>query len=233
MKALVAKNRAELDQAHSAIQVFIGSRMEDLDIEIAEEEANYDQAKRHKWASRPFRARVLKLQHRRVFFEKVQAVLDAGYMIIPNLAGLDVFMIRTEEELPVGDATQFSYHGRPDLEQSAQLLSPGVGEYQHPLPHKTSYESTRERNGEEETVTEWYATNWKKEIGFPLDIANPVTLEVTSQAAALKLFDEIGVVRDWNRGRGDPIICGRICHPDKSTNATFFVAWHFDPSVWG
>ena len=77
-----------------------------------------------------------------------------------------------------------------------------------------------------------------EDVEFPLDLAKPELMRITSEAMALKLFDEIGVLRvqrdDTAVAKGDPVILGRIIHPvgrdynSARTRLTFFIGWYVD-----
>ena len=62
------------------------------------------------------------------------------------------------------------------------------------------------------------------DVVFPVRFARPELLEVTSEAMALKVFDEIGVL-PRRRGR-DPVIVGRIIEPKTKSRVSFLIGWY-------
>jgi hypothetical protein len=61
-------------------------------------------------------------------------------------------------------------------------------------------------------------------------MAKPQIMHATSDAMALKIFDEIGVIPNYRR-KVDPIIIGAIYRPDATAKqywepVSFLIAWH-------
>lgn len=218
--ALVARNPTQLSLASDTMRGYLRERLQRLDAEMDEARANLAEAQRRHYKSAPFRRIVAKLEKRRVFFEKIGAAIDAGYLIIPHLPGIENFIVRTSKVWP--DGVNVS-RWKPDFPQPGQSLPAGHGE------NRNAQAIVEHRGDDGDGTPVWEAMDWEAEIGFPLDVATPVTMEAVSRAAGLKIFDEIGVVRDYAK---DPIIVGLVKHPTRR-HAAFFLAWHFDPTVWG
>lgn len=221
MNTLVAITPSDLAPAQFQLTEFIGARIVGLNAEFNEVEVALESARRNKWGTKALTNVLNKLQRRRTFYGKLQAAVDAGYVIMPALP-MDVIAIRTKAKGPRQAQSDWS---SSEFVQHAQALPSGEGEYQNPVPIKDSFGDTDAKGKE---VTKYFPVDWRDDLEMPVELCKPELLERTQQAMALKLFDEIGVVRDdhgWNR-RGDPMIVGTIIDPTRQgRRLAFFLAW--------
>ena len=224
MNTLVAVTPTDLAPARQSLLDYIGQRITALAAEFTQASTDLLYAKSHKWRTKPLEAVCNKIARRQTFYEKLKAAVEAGYVIMPSLQ-MTVLAIRTKAKKP-RDITGESY--RP-FEQLAPALTAGTGEYRNPLPTKDSFtEDYKNSNGEDKTREVFYPVEFEDEFSMPVELCKPLLLARTEQAMALKVFDEIGVVRDnntWNR-RGDPIIVGTVIDPTRrGRRFSFFIAW--------
>jgi hypothetical protein len=234
---LVARNRFELQAAHTKMVEWATNKLEQVDVDLDVERTALGVAKASGWVHAPFERRIKKLERMRLFYEKIHAALEAGYAIVPNFQ-MNVFAIRTRDAAPRG-APQSSSQAWPvpDFTQRAQAVRADEGSYQNPVPVLHRDKSVVQGADGKQSVeyTFWPDAEFS-DIAFPAALAKPVLMQATSEAMAMKLFDEIGVAVDtWdqNRGRahGDPILLGRLLNPRRARPAlTFFIGWYFDPS---
>ena len=222
---LMARDPAEMMGAQKQLILWCARKMQAEKAELADSEANLAQAKKAKWATKPW-ARRVNLQKRRIeFYRKVKMALEAGYYIVPPFP-VDVFAIRTDRKKPDKKTTTYRYSGHG---QSARLLPAGEGRYvsNHPEIWETEKPGT-DRDGREITIKEWWAEEFQP-VDFPFIAVKPEVIDATNKAMARKLFDEFGVLPA--RGCGDPIVVGRIKKPNQASWAhplTFFIAWWLD-----
>lgn len=224
---VIALNMPQLETAHDQMLKWTGAKKASVAAELAEERANLEIATTRKWATEPFKRRIVKLERRVAFFSKMEDALAAGYILIPNF-DMDVFAIRTRARNPVGGTRSGRFN---NFVQPAQILAKGEGRYIDPNP----FIHTDEQKGEKGTEYYQWPTELDEEISFPLAMARPMLMTKAGEAMALKVFDEIGIARDtqWRRTgtRGDPFIVGRIGNPNRQRPAvSFFIGWSFDPS---
>jgi hypothetical protein len=179
--------------------------------------------KANKWNWKALIPRGASLKKQREFYEKLEDALKLGYMVVPNM-GMEVFAIRTAAWCPRDRAWR-------GPEQAAQLLPAGEGENRNPNPTLRSEHTGNNAKGEPQYRN--VPHRWRESPDFPLELAIPAVMDATAQALAMKLFDELGVVRDGDRAtrtsnRGDPMILGRILNPRGRHHVSFFIAWAFD-----
>jgi hypothetical protein len=226
---LVATDQAQMQAAHGHMIDWARAKQLECDRELSEERANLSIAEDRKWATAAFKRRISMLEKRRVFYEKIEIALNAGYVIVPNFE-MDIFAIRTVAYTPRGGVRSGSFN---NFDQEAQRLPAGEGEYRNPKPVVLEErEKVKDEKGERTLVTQWPSEF--QDVDFPIALAKPVLMSRTAEAMAAKVFDEVGVARDtqWRGSRrGDPIILGRIRNPRPNRpDMTFFVGWFFDPT---
>jgi hypothetical protein len=174
-------------------------------------------------------------QKRYEFYQKLLAALEAGYVLMPTLAA-DVFAVRTKRRRP--DYQLVRYGNAADLNDiDAQTLPAGEGRFvsNRPIDRIRSERANpveRERYGGD-SLLEAKALN--ETVDFPLQVAKPEIINVTSKAIEERIFDEIGISptrhERWNTmplpdaTAGDPIVTGRIIAPNKR-RISFLIAWH-------
>lgn len=164
------------------------------------------------------------------FYEKCKAAIDAGYALVPNFP-VQAFAIRTTKKSPTAQPSKWPNDTRQQESNAPKL---GEGSYYDAVPI-SNYKTTRnEKNyqGEFEPVDYFHATDFDPEIEFPISVAKPAIMSATSQAMALKCFDEIGVLPNRHVVKRDPIVVGIIRDPRSSKYSkrvlTFLIAWTVD-----
>lgn len=176
-----------------------------------------------KWGTAAMKRQVSKTEKRILFFEKIQAALNAGYVIVPNFP-VQLFAIRTDRKSPL---KMFSSYYWDNKDQKPMELQQGEGEYQNPFP---LIERSKEKvDGKEESKS--YATDWA-ELEFPVSMIKPEIIEATNRAMALEVFDQFGVMPATRNE--DPIIIGQIVNKTsqyRNRIVSFMIAWHFDTKV--
>lgn len=224
---LTATEPDEIASAQQALILWAKQKIESLKAEQKELQDACDHAVSQKWASATLKRHAALAAKRIEFYEKMKSALEHGYVIIPNFP-VTVFAIRTEKEKPTKVFLASSAHRGNQHEQKAECLNQGEGDYKNPFPI-VEKECTRE---EEQNKTAEYVDSaeiWKK-LDFPIQMSKLKIMEATTNAMALKLFDDFGIMPE--RKKEDPIIVARLLDP-RSTKynrrfITFMVAWHLN-----
>jgi hypothetical protein len=227
---LVALDRGELEAAHGKMIDWAKGKLDRVDVDVDVERTSLDIAVKNGWLVAPFERRLNILARQRTFYEKIVEALRAGYAIVPNFA-MNVFAIRTNAARPRGKEEQSTW---ARFIQPAQLLPAGEGRYVDPAPQVYSEERVvKDGSGKDVTRTFQSPSEEFDEVAFPIALAKPQLMTRVGEAMAHKLFDEIGVAVDsTSRGRGDPILLGRLLNPRRNRQSlTFFLGWYFDPSA--
>lgn len=181
----------------------------------------YERAKKMKWKDKPLYNLHRSALQRLNYYQKVKGALEAGYYIVPNFP-IQMFAIRTKSKLEDSHV----YHYWSDHQQDAQQLPANEGEYKNPFP--VIGRSTREVDGK--TLREDMIEGWD-EFEFPLTMAKPITMDATSRAMALKIFDQLGVLPPTRKE--DPVIIGQIKLKKGYTTklVSFMIAWHLNTNM--
>ena len=227
---VIATNPVEMAQAQQKLLGWVHQRI--LAEKAAQQEAdtNLANAKKNKWRSTGF-ARLAATALRRVeYYEKMEAALEAGYVIVPNMP-IDVFAIRTEKNLPRRDPTS---HGWGRRNQTSEAPALGHGEYRDATPLVQSEEwKTKNAEGKEITKREFWNDDFQ-DVDFPIKAVKPRIIDETARALTMKIFDELGVLPDrrvFRRAKhGDPMVIGQIVYrptgsPHRERRVSFLLAW--------
>jgi hypothetical protein len=222
---LVALTPSDMKVAQQQLGEFIYARKVTLDADFKELSSAYESAHKNGWATKALKNQLNKVQRRIVFYDKMLAAVEAGYVIMPSLP-MDVIAIRTRLKVPRSSESTASWH---QFEQAAQALPAGEGEYQNPTPTRDNYQDVeKDSEGNDKHVTKWFPVAFENDLEMPVELCKPQLLDGTRAAMAIKLFDEIGVVRDdaaWGRP-GDPMVVGTILDPTRGKRRfAFFLAW--------
>lgn len=228
---VIALDQPGLEASHAKMIEWSLSAQRQVSLELEEERSSLEIASKRKWATKPFAARISRLEKRTEFYRKIELALRAGYVLVPNFE-MTAFAIRTDAKTPRGGTRSGRWN---NFVQSAKLLPAGEGRYIDPNPFiETNTDIVPDGKGGTKEVVTQRPTNLDDEISFPLAIARPMLMTRAGEAMALKIFDEVGVAVDTRRrgGRGDPILMGYIGNPrDSRPGVSFFLGWSFDPSV--
>lgn len=190
---LVALTPADMVPAQRDLATWCDRKIVAVKQELADLEANLELATEHGWKRRSVEASLNRTAKRILYYEKLKAAVEAGYLLIPNLP-CDVFAVRVKR-LKQPEKTHDSRWGGFDAK--AQLLPAGDGRY---VDDKLQYrdESYVDRSGDKEKHVKVYVTDDFDEVDFPVRMVKPAVLEATAKAMALKIFDRIGLVMSKN-----------------------------------
>lgn len=225
---VIALNQPQLVAAHAQMLAWVETARTQTFTELDEERTNLATATERKWATEPFKKRVARLTKRVEFFDKIEAALREGYVLVPNFP-MTVFAIRTDARAPKGGIEEGRWN---QFVQRAQILPEGHGRYVDPRPKVMTQESqVPDGNGGKKTaVSQWPAEEFDA-VTFPLAMARPLLMTRAGETMARKIFDEVGIVTDSGGPRPDPILVGRILNPNRGRPpVSFFLGWSFDPS---
>jgi hypothetical protein len=223
-----AKNPAEMEMAQASLAQWAMMKVEEYRIELEDLRANLRLAKKNKWKTSNWRSRISLARRRMEFYEKVEAALRAGYCLVPNF-DVDIFAVRTTKEKPEGRGTTEEWASLPD--QKTNAPPSGEGEYVN-IQAKEGVKRIKKPNDKGELVSmRLRYPRAHDEVDFPFGFAKPQVLDATGKAMAHKIFDEIGVLPQYQRRRrGDPVVVGKITRKEgyNTTVMTFLISWFID-----
>ncbi len=237
----VAMNAQDMMRAQITVKDFLGAKLVGIDAEIADVQATYEAAVKHKWKSSTFAGQLTRLRAKRLYYGKLLAACEAGYTIVPNM-DCDVFAIRVKRIRP----SEWDQSSPREYEHDAPRLRPeeedrlpvGVGRYENPSTISTT-EHTKFTDPKTGKLMHKYCRQASEfcELEFPLTVAQPLIMEATTAAMQLNIFDRIGVVQGRShttrQQKGDPIVLGqiRIKEGYSYRTASLLIAWYLDPRI--
>lgn len=220
---VMARNQQEMQAAQTQLVSWANGRVGRALAEVADAETNLAAARQAKWKSGPFERLVRLAKDRVHFYDKLKLALEAGYVIVPDMA-MDVFAIRTTRGTPTKNLSKWGW----PREQASNAPPAGEGRYVDPTAFNQSRRVTEtDPSGKPSTHTERWAVSFDETIDFPFKLAKVQVLNATAEAAALKIFDEMGVA-PATRAKGDPMVIGRINLRGARKSVDFVVAWFLD-----
>ena len=231
--ALVGTTPDQIASAQQNLSEWLDRKMRDLAVERQDYETNLALAKKNKWRWNGFARGVNRTIARIRYYQKIQAAIKAGYLMVPNFP-IDVFAIRkADAEFSAVKWTETAYRGQQP-EQKADVLMLGEGEYVSNEAHESAASRAKRvkgeivRNERGEVIYETvYTADSLQAVAFPVLGVKPQVVESLDRAMRHRIFDAFGLVGP--RKQRDPIIVGRIIDP-RSTRyhdrfVTFFVGW--------
>ena len=232
---VAARTPQEMNVAQQKLIAWADGKIGKLKEEVKAAEVNLELAKKRKWATAPFKRIVAVAQKKVEFYEKVQAALQAGYTIIPDMP-MDIFAIRTTKKNPKKNvdsgSTQF---GNRLFVMDQQTNSPPLGEGKFVSNRAIEEEHTwtgKDKDQKPIPMALKKAVEFDPEIDFPFRMAKPVVLNDTAKALSQKFFDQIGVAPSTRRERrpGDPMVIGRILYKQgyHEKAVAFLISWFID-----
>ena len=235
----VAMNAQDMMRAQITVRDFLSAKLVGIDAEIAEVQATYEAAVKHKWKSSTFAGQLTRLKAKRLYYGKLLAACEAGYTIVPNM-DCDVFAIRVRRQKPSewdSSSPREYEHNAPRLRpEEEDRLPVGAGRYENPLTTSTTTHDTfTDAESGKLMHTSFRQAAAFCELEFPLCVAQPLIMEATTAAMQLNIFDRIGVVQGRShtvrQQKGDPIVLGqiRIKEGYGYRTASFLIAWYLDP----
>lgn len=232
---LIARSPDQLQVEQRRLIGWCAAKREDVAATIAELETGIAYHRKQKWNCAPLRNALSREKQRRVFYEKVQMALEAGFYIVPNFP-CDVFAVRTSRRaMGLGQGTsRWQADGNAPAQQS-EALPIGDGAYQNPNP------VIQRSTGTEDGKTTYFAEVVGYDgMEFPFTFAKPEVLSATADALSLKLFDELGVL-PGRKKKADPMVIGRIVRPwqrkrwnseqNQQRHLSFLVVWWLDTNT--
>lgn len=226
-QTLVALTPADMGPAQTDLRAWCDRKVAAVRAELADLEANLELAVATGLKLRGVQTAITRTVQRILYYEKLHAAVEAGYVIVPNFP-VQLFAVRVQREKQ--REARADYESSQVFNAKPELLPAGEGRYVDERVFTTSeeYDST-DYNGKAITKTRHVSADYDV-VDFPVALVKPAVLEATHRAMALKLFDEMGIVR--NDGGKDPIVVGRLVDPrGKDRRVTFFVAWWLDTAT--
>jgi hypothetical protein len=226
---VVALTPADMVPAQQELIAWCDRKIRSLNDEADELAIHQKLAVENGWKTSVVESSLNRTSRRILYYQKMQAALRAGYLLVPNMP-IDVLAVRVNRARQP-EETKNQHWGRFNAKPQPSLPA-GVGRYvdETVAQHSRSYADVNDK-GERVTKTQYYSGDYD-EVDFPAALTKPVILEATARAMALRIFDEIGRVRNDGqtfRSKSDPIMVGRLHDPRKnSVGATFFIAWWVD-----
>lgn len=222
-----AKNPVEMEAAQGALTHWARLKIYEQQVELEDLETNLELAKKNKWKSTPWKTRITRTRKRLEFYEKVEQAFLAGYCLVPNFEGVDIFAVRTNKKKPPSSSNRFQ-HSVPDVESNSPAS--GEGRYVDPAPFsKATRVPVLKSDGTEASEIRHFPVKFDEVVDFPFGFAKPQVLDAAGKAMAKKLFDDMGVLPQRSR-RGDPVVVGRIRRKEgyNVTEMTFLISWFID-----
>jgi len=219
---LVALTPADMVPAQKDLLAWCAQKVDAVKLELADLETNLELATEHGWKHASVVGSIARTKKRILYYEKIQAAVTAGYVIVPNFP-VDVFAVRVRRAKQPEKTSDSRWGG---FDAKPELLPAGAGRY---VDEKVKYrdESHVETVDGKEKLVRRYVTDDYDEVDFPIQMVKPAILDATARAMALQVFDQMGVVQNTS-GR-DPIVVGQLLDPrGNGRRVTFFVAWWLD-----
>lgn len=227
---LTALEPGDMATCQQAMILWVTRKIAEIRADAAELRAAFEHAKARKWKTSVIGAHMRKQEARVSFYEKMKTALEHGYVIVPNFP-VTAFAIRTSRTSPLRMITHANWVLNKD--QKPEVLPAGEGHYQNPFPEVWSRKvrhSDPQKAAAGQTEIESWAAGWN-DLDFPINMARPEVMEATSNAMALKIFDQLGILPSPYK-KQDPIIVGQLIDPRgtkyRPKVVTFMVAWHLD-----
>ena len=225
ISTLVALTPSDVAPAQATLAIWCRQKLASLGAELREQRQCLRQATASKWNTKSWRGQISKTKARMIYYAKIKAAVEAGYLIVPNF-DIEVFAVKTRRLFP--PSTDDVTTAQPDLSPHRQ------GDYVDDVVFSRT--ETRRWVGSDDKPKSRdvdVPTGYDYEPDIPLRGVKPVILDATQRAMALKIFDQIGVVKARKQ---DPIIVGQIVQPGGNgrywkKTVSFFVAWWLDPET--
>jgi len=222
--SLVALTPSDMPDQQQKLSAWCARKIELMERELGHYTALQDEAIQggFKWTS--YAAGATRAAKRVVYYTKLKAAVDAGYLIVPNMPTI-TFAVRVKRGRPKRNESTYASSAR---RATPDLLPAGEGRYVDDENFTESYAlADTDYQGKPIEKIRHFATAFDDDVDFPLQGVMPEVLRATAKAMALKLFDQLGVVQ--NSGGRDPIVVGQLLDPrGNSRLTTFFVAWWLD-----
>ena len=240
---LVARNPNEMQKAQAGLREWAEKKVIEVRESYEDLKQNYEVSVKNKWKTSALKRLTLLAKQKLEYYEKAKAAIDEGYCLVPNFP-MDVFAIRTSQTKP----PKFKRETNPELSWdttpnpatvATDSPPPGEGRYVGDVTTDShNVVAVPQKDDTKKLVRKTEAISFSS-IEFPMIATKPILLDATSQAMALKIFDEIGILparkghflgnRRTPAGR-DPMIVGRIVRKIgyQEHAMSFLIAWFVD-----
>jgi hypothetical protein len=223
---IVALSPTDMATAQADLVAWCVRKVADVRAELSDLETNLEIATERGWKYQTVAASITRTQRRVIYYEKIKAAVEAGYLIVPNFP-IDVFAVRVKRARQPEHVTDSRWSGQ--FTADAQLLPAGEGRYVDDRVEYRDESHVAMVNGKEQHVRRYVTTDYA-DVDFPVTLVKPAVLGATARAMALRVFDEMGTVT--NRSGRDPIVVGRLRDPRGNGRCcTFFIAWWLDAAT--
>jgi len=221
---------------HNAMQCWFESQLKQQSQEVADLTRAHNHAEKHKWATGALWQAQWRAMQRRSFLQKIVSALRAGYVLFPHMPNYEVFAVHSQDSAKPPKYEYTVGRDRIMLLGADASVPAGKGTYRGRQfktknVNKNIYHQGKFQDVEVSQVSAF------DDIVFPFALARPVTMEATSRAMALNIFDEIGFLpppppqeqaRQGASRPGDPVIVGTIINPVKDRRLSFLISWLLD-----
>lgn len=217
--ALVALTPADMPEQQAKLAAWCDRKIANLERELGHWTALMEEAAAGGFKHASYSNGANRTTKRITYYEKIKAAVEGGYLIVPNMP-TTTFAVRVKRAKPPRKE-----HGYDGIPAAAELLPAGEGRYVDDTVFTESETyPAKDYAGKDVERTRYFSTDFDDEVDFPLQGVMPIVLRATRRAMALKLFDQLGVVR--NDGGRDPIVVGQLLDPAGNRKlTTFFIAW--------
>ena len=226
---VIASTPAQMANAQLQLKTWFEQKIAACTIELREAEENLALAKTRKWQTKAWANRVVKVKQSVEYYAKGLAAIEAGYCIVPDFP-VEIIAIRTTAGSPRRNTVENPHWTPAPAPQVTNSPELGAGEYVSPIADTRSFAYEKSK-GEGKTEKRYVAEATEfVPPDFPYRLVKPRILEETNKAMALKIFDEICVVKKPPRAP-DPIVVGRITrriNTNHQKTLSFMVAWWLD-----
>ena len=218
---LVALTPAEMGPAQAELAAWCTRKIAALQAELVDLDTNLAIVAEAGVKCGAFVAAARRARQRVTYYEKIQAAVQAGYLIVPNMP-VDVFAVRVKRSRQpekVKDWVNFP--------ATPELLPAGEGRYvDETTTHTVEEYEGKDWEGKPTTKQRYHSADYDA-IDFPVTLVKPVVLGAVQRALGEKLFDQLGIVQ--NTAGQDPIVVGQLLDPrGNRRRCTFFLAWWLD-----
>src|ERR1051326_948244 len=124
---LVALTPADMVPAQSSLVAWCDKKIAAVKQELSDIETNLELATEHGWKHRSVAAALERTKKRVLYYEKIKAAVEAGYLIVPNFP-IDVFAVRVARAKQRQATSDYAYR-RDYKTAKAELLPAGEGRY--------------------------------------------------------------------------------------------------------
>ncbi len=232
-RTLVALTPAEMPLAQAKLRDWCVTKVKSVNAELSDLKDSLLVAKSNQWQTQSLGRAVKKAEKRVTYYQKIQAAVEAGYLIVPNF-DVEVMAVRVGREKP--KRLTDSYESAKITTATPDVLPAGEGRYvdDDQVFRDLSYEGPDpDRPGKMKKIGHFVVEEYDEEPDFPVTAVHPSVMDATARAMALKVFDRIGVVTGRN---ADPVVLGQIISPRTiyvrwPVLVSFFVAWWLDPET--